>query len=325
MTPARQPAWRPARAVVTGGAGFLGSHLCERLLQEDATVICLDSFLTGTRDNIESLLNRQGFSLIDVDVAASFDVAGPIDAVLHLATPASPRDYLSHPIQTLRAGGLGTMNALELAERTGARFLLASSSEVYGDPLVHPQIEDYHGNVDPVGPRSVYDEAKRFGEAATAAYAREHGLETRIARIFNTYGPRMRPNDGRMIPAFVMQALQREPLTIHGDGSQTRSLCYVSDLVEGLWRLLLSDVKDPVNLGGEDERTVFDVAGVVAKVAGVEPVFRFVDRPTDDPQVRRPDITRARTLLDWEPKVDLWAGLDQTISWFRTQLEAESR
>ena len=325
MTFATQPRWRPDRAVVTGGAGFLGSHLCERLLQEDATVVCLDSFLTGTRNNIEPLLSRQGFSVIDADVAASLDVGGPVDAVLHLATPASPRDYLSHPIETLRAGGLGTLNALDLAKRTGARFLLASSSEVYGDPLVHPQIEDYRGNVDPVGPRSVYDEAKRFGEAATAAYSREHGLETRIARIFNTYGPRMRPNDGRMIPTFAMQALRTEPLTIHGDGSQTRSLCYVSDLVEGLWRLLLSDVKEPVNLGGEDERTVVDVAGMVARMAGVEPAFRFVDRPTDDPQVRRPDITRARTLLGWEPKVDLSAGLEKTISWFRAQLPAEPR
>jgi dTDP-glucose 4,6-dehydratase len=323
MTSARPPGWRPAHAVVTGGAGFLGSHLCERLLQEGSTVVCLDSFLTGTPENVDPLLDRQGFTLIKTDVSASLDVSGPVDGVLHLATPASPRDYLSHPIQTLRAGALGTLNALDLAKRTGARFLLASSSEVYGDPLVHPQIENYRGNVDPVGPRSVYDEAKRFGEAATAAYAREHGLETRTARIFNTYGPRMRPNDGRMVPTFAMQALRKEPLTIHGDGSQTRSLCYVSDLIEGLWRLLLSEATDPVNLGGEDERTVLDVAGMVAEIAGVEPEFRFVDRPTDDPQVRRPDTTRARTLLGWEPRVDLSAGLEETVSWFRTRLEAE--
>jgi dTDP-glucose 4,6-dehydratase len=320
--------WGPGRALVTGGAGFLGSHLCERLLDEGAEVICLDNLSTGARDNVAHLIGRAGFTLWHADLAAPiapsdgvapFGRERPVDTVLHLASPASPRDYLRMPIETLRVGSTGTFRALELARELRARFLLASTSEVYGDPLVHPQPEGYRGNVDPVGPRSVYDEAKRFSEAATAAFARQAGLEVRIARIFNTYGPRMRPDDGRVIPTFVHQALSGRPFTINGDGEQTRSLCYVSDMVEGLWRLLRSDVRVPVNLGNPVEHSVLEVAAAVARTAGVEPDYRFNAPMSDDPRLRRPDIGRAQQLLGWRPKVSLADGLRITMDWFRSR------
>ncbi len=309
------------RVVVSGGAGFVGSYLCERLLAEGAQVVCVDSFLTGVRDNVAPLLGRDDFDLVVHDVAKPFGVEGPVEAVLHLASPASPRDYLAYPLQTMKASSAGTFAMLDLARAKGARFLLASTSEVYGDPLVHPQPESYWGNVNPIGPRSVYDEAKRFAEAAAASYQREFGLTVRIARIFNTMGPRMRPDDGRMMPQFITQALRGEPMTVHGDGSQTRSVCYVSDLVDGLHRLLVSDLTGPVNLGNPEEHTVLEVAGLVARAVGVEPEFRFVERPEDDPKRRRPDITRARTELGWEPTVGLREGLEKTVGWFRRAVE----
>jgi dTDP-glucose 4,6-dehydratase len=308
------------RIVITGGAGFLGSHLCDRLLAEGAEVVCVDNFVTGRKDNVQHLLDDPSFSVLDADLTEGLEVDGPVDAVLHFASPASPPDYLRLPIETMKVGAYGTHNALELARARGARFLLASTSEVYGDPLVHPQPETYWGNVNPTGPRAVYDEAKRFAEALTLAYHRAHGLETRIVRIFNTMGERMRTDDGRAIPTFIAQALAGEPMTVHGDGSQTRSVGYVVDLVEGVWRLLRSDVADPVNIGYPEEHTVLELAHAVAEAAGVEPQIRFVDRPVDDPSQRRPDITRARDLLGWEPKVDLREGLERTVAWFRTIL-----
>jgi dTDP-glucose 4,6-dehydratase len=311
------------RAVVTGGAGFLGSHLCERLLDEGIEVVCIDNFITGRPDNVAHLVGRPGFVLLQYDVTNFVHVPGRVDAILHFASPASPIDYLKFPIQTLKVGSIGTWRALGLARDKGARLLLASTSEVYGDPLVHPQPETYWGNVNPVGPRGVYDEAKRFGEAMAMAYHNVHGLQVRIARIFNTMGPGMRPDDGRLVPTLFGNALRGEPLTIHGDGSQSRSICYVSDLVEGLWRLLRSDTTGPVNLGNPDEFTVLEVARLVAETVGVEPEFHFVERPVDDPQVRRPDITRARELLGWEPKVGLREGLAKSVGWFRRQVAAD--
>jgi dTDP-glucose 4,6-dehydratase len=305
------------RVVVTGGAGFIGSHLCDRLLAEGAEVVCVDNFLTGRKENVEHLVANPSFQLADTNVSDYIHVRGPVDAVLHFASPASPVDYLKLPIQTLKVGALGAHNALGLAKAKGARFLLASTSEVYGDPQVNPQPEDYWGNVNPIGPRGVYDEAKRFGEAITLAYHRAHGMKTRIVRIFNTIGERMRPHDGRAVPAFITQALRGEPLTVHGDGSQTRSIGYVSDLIEGVWRLLCSDVTEPVNIGNPEEVTVLDLARAVARAVGVEPEIRFVERPVDDPTVRRPDITRARKLLGWEPRVSLRESLDRTVAWFR--------
>ena len=309
------------RSVVTGGAGFLGSHLCERLLDDGEEVIALDNFLTGTPANVDHLLERDGFRLIKADVTDYIHVAGPVDQVLHFASPASPIDYLKLPIETMKVGSIGTMHALGLAKEKGARFLLASTSETYGDPQVHPQPETYWGHVNPVGPRGVYDEAKRYAEALTMAYRRFHGVDTAILRIFNTFGPRMRPNDGRAIPTFIRQALRGEPLTVAGDGSQTRSVCYVDDLVEGIMRLLRSDLEGPVNIGNPHELSMLDLAQHIATLTGSAAGVEFIPRPQDDPMIRQPDITLARTALGWEPKVDLDDGLGRTIEWFRAHPE----
>ncbi|MGH7370018.1 MAG: UDP-glucuronic acid decarboxylase family protein [Candidatus Methylomirabilaceae bacterium] len=306
------------RTLITGGAGFLGSHLCDRLIQEGHQVICLDNLVTGRIENIGHLIGRVGFHFVKQDVTEYLRIDEPLDYILHFASPASPVDYQRLPIQTLKVGSLGTHKALGLAKSKGARFLLASTSEVYGDPLVHPQREDYWGNVNPIGPRGVYDEAKRFAEALTMAYHRFHGLETRIARIFNTYGPRMRPDDGRVVSTFVNQALGGRPLTVYGDGSQTRSFCYVSDMVEGLYRLLMSDEVEPVNLGNPDEFTVIKFAHMVRRsVGGASPV-EFRPLPLDDPRVRQPDISLARARLRWEPTVGIEQGLALTINYFLT-------
>ncbi|MBK8178945.1 MAG: SDR family oxidoreductase [Planctomycetes bacterium] len=309
------------RALITGGAGFLGSHLCERFLAEGYEVICMDNLLTGDLRNIEHLTPRPDFHFHHQDVTEFIHVAGPLDAVLHFASPASPRDYLEYPIQTLKVGSLGTHKALGLARAKGARFLLASTSECYGDPLVHPQREDYWGNVNPVGPRGVYDEAKRFAEAMTMAYHRFHGVQTRIVRIFNTYGPRMRLNDGRALPAFMSQALRGEDVTVFGDGTQTRSFCYVDDLVDGIYRLLQSKEVLPVNIGNPREMTVHEFARTVISMCGSRSKIVFQPLPEDDPKVRQPDITRARTLLGWEPKVELSVGLERTLAYFRKRLD----
>ncbi|GIV95582.1 MAG: epimerase [Herpetosiphonaceae bacterium] len=310
------------RVLITGGAGFLGSHLCDRFLAEGHEVIAMDNLLTGNTDNIAHLLGHERFTFIKHDVTNYIFIEGPLDAVLHFASPASPIDYLELPIQTLKVGALGTHKALGLAKAKGARFLLASTSEVYGDPLIHPQPESYWGNVNPVGPRGVYDEAKRFAEAMTMAYHRYHGLDTRIVRIFNTYGPRMRLADGRVVPNFIQQALRREPLTVYGDGKQTRSFQYVSDLVEGIYRLLFSDEVEPVNIGNPREFTIIEFAELVNAItenpAGI--IFKPDLRITDDPQTRQPDISKARKVLGWEPKVRLDEGLRLTIPWFREQL-----
>jgi dTDP-glucose 4,6-dehydratase len=310
------------RALVTGGAGFLGSHLCDRLLEEGIEVIAMDNLLTGSTDNIAHLAGQPDFSFIHHDVTNYIYVEGPLWAVLHFASPASPRDYAELPIQTLKVGSLGTHKALGLAKAKGARFLLASTSEVYGDPLVHPQPETYWGHVNPVGPRGVYDEAKRFAEAMTMAYHRAHGLDTRIARIFNTFGPRMRLDDGRAIPNFIRQALRGEPITIYGDGTQTRSFCYVADLVEGVWRLLLSDLHEPVNLGNPEEWTVRQMAETIAEIASSRSPIVYEPLPVDDPKVRRPDIGLAERRLGWSPKVGIREGLERTIADFRRRLAA---
>jgi len=309
-----------ARVVITGGAGFLGSHLCERFVYDGDEVICVDNLITGSADNIAHLFGHPRFRFICHDVTTFLYVVGRVDFVLHFASPASPMDYLRYPIQTLKVGSLGTHKALGFAKSKGARFLLASTSEVYGDPLVHPQPEEYWGNVNPIGVRGVYDEAKRFAEAMTMAYHRYHGLDTRIARIFNTYGERMRINDGRMIPAFMTQALRNEPITVFGDGSQTRSICYVSDMVEGIVRLLHSSVVEPVNLGNPDEVSVLELATQIRDLVGSSSSIEFRSLPEDDPKVRRPDIRRARELLDWEPVVSRSEGLLRTVEYFRTQL-----
>ncbi len=307
------------RALVTGAAGFIGSHLSEYLLERGFSVIGMDNLATGDVANIEHLTGRD-FVFVKHDVTNYVTVEGPLDYVFHFASPASPIDYLKLPIQTLKVGSLGTHNCLGLAKAKGARFLIASTSEVYGDPLVHPQREEYWGNVNPVGPRGVYDEAKRFAEAITMAYHRAHGVETRIVRIFNTYGPRMRVQDGRAIPAFLSQALRGEDVTVFGDGSQTRSLCYVSDLVDGIFRLMMSATPDPVNIGNPHELTIRALAERIVALAGSR--SRIVERPlpVDDPKVRQPDITRARTLLGWEPKVPLDEGLPRTLDYFRRKL-----
>jgi nucleotide sugar dehydrogenase len=305
------------RAALTGGAGFVGSHVAERLLANDIEVVCLDNFVTGSAKNIAHLQGRAGFTLIETDVSNTITVPGPLDYVLHFASPASPVDYAELPIQTLKVGSLGTLNTLGLAKEKGARYLLASTSETYGDPLVHPQPESYWGNVNPVGPRACYDEAKRFAEALTTAYRTKHGVDTAIMRIFNTYGPRMRANDGRAIPNFVSQALAGAPVTVHGDGSQTRSVCHVDDLVEGALRLLFSDLTGPVNIGNPHEMSVLELAGLVCELTGSDSPIRFLDRPQDDPSQRQPDITLARAELNWEPKVDVRDGLLETIAWFR--------
>ena len=309
------------RTVVTGGAGFLGSHLCEQLLADGHEVLALDNFLTGTPANVEHLLPHDRFRLIKCDITEYVHVPGPVDQVLHFASPASPIDYLLLPIETMKVGSIGTLHALGLAKEKGARILLASTSETYGDPQVHPQPETYWGHVNPVGPRGVYDEAKRFAEALTMAYRRTHQVDTAIVRIFNTFGPRMRPNDGRAIPTFIRQALKGEPITVAGDGSQTRSVCYVDDLVDGLLRLLRSELTGPVNIGNPHELSMLALAEKVRDLAGSSSEITFIDRPTDDPTVRQPDITLANTELGWKPQVDLDAGLARTIDWFRSHPE----
>jgi len=311
------------RAVVTGGAGFLGSHLCERLLAEGHDVVCVDNLVTGKRSNVEHLESTGRFEFRLHDVSTPIEIDGPVDFVLHFASPASPIDYLELPIQTLKVGSLGTHNSLGLAKAKGARYLLASTSEVYGDPLVHPQPESYWGNVNPVGPRGVYDEAKRFAEAMTMAYHRVHGLETRIVRIFNTYGPRMRPRDGRVVPAFAQQALTGEAMTVFGDGSQTRSFCYVDDLIEGIYRLLLSEHPEPVNIGNPHEMTILHFAERIRALTGSSSPIEHRPLPVDDPKTRQPDISTARRVLGWEPKVELDHGLARTIDYFRSLLEAK--
>ncbi len=303
--------------LVTGGAGFIGSHLCELLLSRGYRVICMDNLSTGSINNIDHLRN-ENFRFIKQDVTEYIYIKEPIDYVLHFASPASPIDYLRMPIQTLKVGSLGTHKALGLAKEKNAVFLLASTSEVYGDPEVHPQTESYWGNVNPIGPRGVYDEAKRFAEAMTMAYHRYHGLRTRIARIFNTYGPRMRLNDGRVVPNFVYQALHNEPVTVYGDGKQTRSFCYISDMVEGIYQLMLTDYPEPVNLGNDNEMTVMELAEKIIKLCGAKSGIVHKPLPQDDPKTRRPDITKARRLLNWEPKVSLDEGLQKTIEWFKT-------
>ena len=308
------------RAILTGGAGVVGSHLAERLLACDIEVICIDNFVTGNVANIAHLMDVQGFTLIEADVSKYVSVPGPVDYVLHFASPASPVDYVELPIQTLKAGSLGTLNTLGLAMEKGARYLLASTSETYGDPLVHPQPESYWGNVNPVGPRACYDEAKRFAEALTTAYRTKHGVNTAIMRIFNTYGPRMRPDDGRAIPNFATQALAGAPITVQGDGSQTRSVCHVSDLVEGALRLLFSDLAGPVNIGNPHEMPILELAELVRTLAGSDSPIQFIDRTPDDPSQRQPDITFARNKLQWEPKVDVREGLRETIDWFRDRI-----
>ncbi len=313
---------RTPRTLITGGAGFLGSHLCDRLLAEGHHVICMDNFLTGSPDNVAHLIGNRHFHLIEHDVTHYIYVEGPLDYVLHFASPASPIDYLQYPIQTLKVGALGTHKALGLAKAKGARFLLASTSEVYGDPLVHPQPETYWGNVNPVGLRGVYDEAKRFAEAMTMAYHRYHGVETRIVRIFNTFGPRLRLDDGRALPTFMRQALQGEPLTVYGDGSQTRSFTYVNDTVEGIFRLLLSDIVDPVNIGNPDEITILDFAKeIIALTNSPSPVI-FETLPEDDPLIRQPDVTRARESLQWQPQFSRAEGLRLTLANVQDQLNA---
>ncbi|HSV04974.1 MAG TPA: UDP-glucuronic acid decarboxylase family protein [Candidatus Binatus sp.] len=309
-----------ARVLITGGAGFIGSHLCERFLAEGNDVICMDNFRTGSPDNIAHLFADRRFTFIQQDVTTYIYVSGPVDAILHFASPASPVDYLEFPIPTLKVGSLGTHKALGLAKEKHARLLLASTSEVYGDPLEHPQSEEYWGNVNPIGPRGVYDEAKRFAEALTMAYHRAHGVETRIVRIFNTHGPRMRLNDGRVVPNFISQALKGEPLTVYGDGSQTRSFCFVSDLVEGIVRLLRSDYQLPVNLGNPVEVSIREFADRIKALTGSRSEIAFRPLPVDDPKVRQPDITRARQLLGWEPRVSLEDGLRQTIEYFRPKV-----
>jgi dTDP-glucose 4,6-dehydratase len=308
------------RVLVTGGAGFIGSHLCDFLVRQQHDVVCMDNFITGAPQNIAHLEGHPRFTCIRHNVTEYIDVPGPLDWVLNFASPASPRDYLELPIQTLKVGALGSHRTLGLAKARGARFLLASTSEVYGDPLVHPQREDYWGNVNPVGPRGVYDEAKRFAEALTMAYRRYHALDTRIVRIFNTFGPRMRANDGRAIPAFVTQALAGKPVTVFGDGSQTRSFQYVDDLVEGIHRLMQTPVHEPVNIGNPQEMTLLELAKRIVRLVGSASEITFAPLPEDDPKVRQPDITRARTLLGWEPRVDTDEGLRLTIDWFRSRL-----
>ena len=305
------------RILITGGAGFLGSHLCDYLLKKGNEVIAMDNLITGNMDNIAHLIGSQNFQFIKHDVTEYIYVEGNLDYIFHFASPASPVDYLHYPIQTLKVGSLGTHKTLGLAKAKKASYLLASTSEVYGDPQVNPQREDYLGNVDPVGPRGVYDEAKRFAEALTMAYHRYHGIDTRIVRIFNTFGPRMRKDDGRVVPNFITQAIKGEALTVFGDGSQTRSFCYVSDLIEGIYRLMMSDVNDPVNLGSSNEMSVLEFTKKVLEITASSSGIIYKPLPVNDPRVRRPDINRAKKYLDWEPVVDLREGLEKTIEWFK--------
>jgi len=307
-------------AVVTGGAGFLGSHLCDRLLAEGCSVIAIDNLITGDIKNIAHLIGHPDFRFVHHDVTEYIFLDGRVDYILHFASPASPIDYLKLPIQTLKVGSLGTHKALGLAKHKGARFLLASTSEVYGDPLIHPQPESYWGNVNPVGLRGVYDEAKRFAEAITMAYHRYHGVDTRIVRIFNTYGPRMRLHDGRAIPTFISQALRGEDVTVFGNGTQTRSVCYVDDMIDGIYRLLLSDKTDPVNIGSQEELSMLDLAREIIKLTGSKGKVTFADLPEDDPKVRQPDTTTAREVLHWSPKVNRSEGLLKTIAYFKSHM-----
>ncbi len=309
-----------ARVVITGGAGFLGSHLADALVARGDDVVAIDNLITGNRANLEHLFRAPGFTFVEHDVSNYVWVPDDVDAVLHFASPASPVDYLEMPIQTLKVGSLGTHNTLGLAKAKNAAYFLASTSEVYGEPHVHPQTEDYWGNVNPVGPRGVYDEAKRFSEAMTMAYQRYHGLDTRIVRIFNTFGPRMRPDDGRVVSNFIVQALKREPLTIYGDGSQTRSFCFVDDEVRGLIALLDSDENNPVNIGNPNEFTILELAEIVLEVTGSSSAIERHPLPTDDPTQRKPDITRAREILGWEPQIQLREGVERTVDYFRTRI-----
>lgn len=311
------------RVLITGAAGFLGSHLCDKFVSEGYYVIGMDNFITGDAKNISHLTGNENFKFVEHDVTNYINIEGDLDYILHFASPASPIDYLKIPIQTLKVGSLGTHNCLGLARSKGARMLIASTSEVYGDPLVHPQTEDYYGNVNTIGPRGVYDEAKRFQEAITMAYHRFHGLETRIVRIFNTYGPRMRLNDGRVIPAFMGQALRGEDLTVFGDGSQTRSFCYVSDQVDGIYRLLLSDYANPVNIGNPHEISIKDFAEEIIQLTGTDQKVIYKDLPVDDPMQRQPDITRAKDILGWEPKVGRSEGMKKTFEYFKSLTEDE--
>jgi len=303
--------------LITGGAGFLGSHLCDRFLKEYYKVICMDNLITGNLANITHLEKNSDFKFIKHNVSEHIDLKDEVDIILHFASPASPIDYLMYPIPTLKVGSLGTHNALGVAKAKNAKFLLASTSEVYGDPKINPQPESYYGNVNCVGPRGVYDEAKRFAEAITMAYHKAHGLDTRIVRIFNTFGPRMRKNDGRVIPNFITQALKNEPITVYGKGGQTRSLCFVTDLIEGIFRLSQSDIHDPVNIGNPHELKIIDLAKLIIKLTKSKSKIIYNPLPEDDPKVRRPDITRAEKLLKWQPKVDLEKGLEETIEWFK--------
>ena len=309
------------RTLITGGAGFVGSHLCERFLAEGHDVLCVDNFITGNPVNVQHLTGNPRFTFVRHNISNPLEIEGTIDNILHFASPASPVDYLRHPIATLKVGSLGTHNTLGLAKAKNARYLLASTSEVYGDPERHPQREDYWGNVNPIGIRGVYDEAKRFAEAMTMAYHREHHINTHIVRIFNTYGPRMRLDDGRVVPNLMGQALRGEPLTVYGDGSQTRSFCFVADLVDGIYRLLQADFHEPVNLGNPNEVTILEFAKEILTLSGSKSTIEFRPLPQDDPKVRKPDITRARTLLGWEPKVDRHEGMKQTMDFFRGSLK----
>lgn len=310
-----------SKILVTGGAGFLGSHLCDRLIAEGDEVICMDNLITGSTDNIAHLIGNNNFKFIHHDVTEYIYIEGKLDFIFHFASPASPIDYLKLPIQTLKVGSLGTHKALGLAKAKGARFLISSTSEVYGDPLIHPQPESYWGNVNPVGYRGVYDEAKRFSEAMTMAYNRYHGVDTRIVRIFNTFGPRMRLEDGRAIPNFINQALKSEPVTVYGNGTQTRSVCYVDDLIEGIYRLMMSDEIEPTNIGNPDELTMLELAKEIIELTGSSSKIVFKELPSDDPKVRQPDITKAKNLLNWAPKFDRKSGLERTIADFKKRIE----
>ncbi|MFL5244205.1 MAG: UDP-glucuronic acid decarboxylase family protein [Gemmataceae bacterium] len=311
------------RTVITGGAGFVGSHLCERFLENGHNVLCVDNLITGTLGNVEHLRGQSGFTFIRHDISHPLEIDQPVDNILHFASPASPVDYLRHPIQTLKVGSLGTHNTLGLAKLHKARYLLASTSEVYGDPEVHPQREDYWGHVNPIGIRGVYDEAKRFAEAMVMAYHRFHGVDTHIVRIFNTYGERMRLDDGRVLPNFMGQALRGEPLTVYGDGSQTRSFCYVTDLVNGIEKLLFTNFHDPVNLGNPDEVTILEFAKETLHLSGSKSTIEYKPLPQDDPRVRKPDISRARQLLGWEPKVNRHDGMKRTLEYFKGKMQAK--
>lgn len=310
------------RILITGGAGFIGSHLSDFLIEKGHYVICMDNLITGNLNNIKHLRRNRQFKFVKHDVTKYIKINGKLDYVLHLASPASPIDYLEFPIQTLKVGALGTHNALGLAKQKKAKFLLASTSEVYGDPIIHPQPESYWGNVNPVGPRGVYDEAKRFAEAITMAYHRYHKLDTRIARIFNTYGPRMKADDGRVVPTFIVQALKNKHLTIFGNGLQTRSFCYISDMIDGIYKLMLSDLNEPINLGNPEEYTILDFAKKIISITNSKNKLDFKPLPVDDPKQRKPDITKAKILLRWKPKVSLDEGLKETIEWFRINLKA---